>query len=95
MIGVEISDSAMLGEYIENFDRPEGLSAVIDKKPESDEYLCGKWYSPSCAEEPEYVGDIHVRLLSETAIETQIKFSDDDEWQPPVVLTLQHRERDW
>ena len=44
-------------------------------------------------------GDIHVRLLSETAIETQIKFSDDDEWQPPVVLTLQHRdgssERNW
>ena len=35
------------------------------------------WYSPSCGEEPEYVGDIHVRLLSETAIETQIKFSDD------------------
>ena len=32
------------------------------------------WYSPSCGEEPEYVGDIHVRLLSETAIETQIKF---------------------
>ena len=61
------------------------------------------WYSPSCGEEPEYVGDIqgdvHVRLLSETAIETQIKFSDDDEWQPPVVLALQHRdgssERDW
>ena len=50
------------------------------------------WYSPSCGEEPEYVGDIHVRLLSETAIETQIKFSDDDEWQPPVVLTLQHRD---
>ena len=38
------------------------------------------WYSPSCGEEPEYVGDIHVRLLSETAIETQIRFSDDDEW---------------
>ena len=46
-------------------------------------------YSSSCGEEPEYVGDIHVRLLSETAIETQIKFDDDDEWQPPVVLTLQ------
>ena len=57
------------------------------------------WYSSSCGEEPEYVGDIQVRLLSETAIETQIKFSDDDEWQSPVVLTLQHRdgssERDW
>ena len=56
-------------------------------------------YLSSCGEEPEYVGDIHVRLLSETAIETQIKFSDDDEWQPPVVLTLQHRdgssERNW
>ena len=50
------------------------------------------WYSPSCGEEPEYVGDIHVRLLSETAIETQIRFSDDDEWQPPVVLILQHRD---
>ena len=33
------------------------------------------WYSPSCGKEPEYVGDIHVCLLSETAIETQIKFS--------------------
>ena len=46
-----------------------------------------------------WVGDTHVRLLSETAIETQIKFSDDDEWQPPVVLTLLHRdgssERNW
>ena len=56
-------------------------------------------YSPSCGREPEYVGDIHVRLFSETAIETQIKFSDDDEWQPPVVQTLQYRdgssERDW
>ena len=40
----------------------------------------------------DYVGDIHVRVLSETAIETQIKFSDDDEWQPPVVLTLLHRD---
>ena len=48
-------------------------------------------YSSSCGEEPEYAGDIHVRLLSETAIETQIKFSDDDDWQPPVVLTLQYR----
>ena len=57
------------------------------------------WYSLSCGKEPEYVGDIHLRLLSETVIETQIKFSDDDEWQPPVVLPLQHRdassERDW
>ena len=57
-------------------------------------------HSSSCGEEPEYVGDMHVHLLSETAIETQIKFSDDDEWQPPVVLTLlQHRdgssERNW
>ena len=49
-------------------------------------------YSSSCGEEPEYVGDIHVRLLSETTIETQIKFDDDGEWQPPVVLTLQHRD---
>ena len=48
--------------------------------------------SSSCDEEREYVGDIHVRLLSETAIDTQIKFDDDDEWQPPVVLTLQHRD---
>ena len=30
------------------------------------------WYSPSCGEEPEHVGDFHVRLLLETAIETQI-----------------------
>ena len=56
-------------------------------------------YSSSCGEEPEKVEDIHVRLLSETAIETQIKFYVDDEWQPPVVLTLQHRdgsgERNW
>ena len=54
-IGVEVSDSAVLGEYIENFDKPEGLSAVIDehfekfdkpdKKYESDEYVCGKWAS--------------------------------------------------
>ena len=131
--------SAVLDEYIENFDRPEGLFAVIDeyfekfdkpdKKHDSDEYVCGKWvskkgecsifrdcntnrlsfeelvddsgylhgwldrtsdgwqaklacydmdeepwHSPSCGEEPEYVGDIHVRLVSETAIETQIKF---------------------
>ena len=44
------------------------------------------WYSPSSAEEPEYVGETHVRLLSETAIKTQIKFSDDDDWQPPSSL---------
>ena len=49
-------------------------------------------YSSSCGEEPECVEDTHVRLLSETAIETQIKFDDDDVWQPPVVLTLQHRD---
>ena len=35
--GVEVS------EFIENFDKPEGLSAVIDEKHESDEYVCGKW----------------------------------------------------
>ena len=35
--------------------------------------------------------DIHVRLLSETKIETQIKFSDEAEWQPPVVLILTDR----
>ena len=40
-----VSDSAILGEYIENFDKPEGLSAVMDKKHESDEYVCGKWAS--------------------------------------------------
>ena len=49
------------------------------------------WYLHSGGEEPEYVGDIRVRLLSETTIVTQIKFSDDNEWQPPVVFTLQHR----
>ena len=52
------------------------------------------WYSGG--EEPEYVGEIHVCLLSAKTIETQIKFSDDNEWQPPV---LQHRDasnkRDW
>ena len=46
------------------------------------------WYSLSCGVEPEYMGDIRVRLLSKTTIETQITFSDDAEWQPPVVLTL-------
>ena len=50
------------------------------------------WYSHSCGEEPEYVEDTHVRPLSETAIETQIRFSDDDKWQSPVVLILQHRD---
>ena len=123
-IDVKVSDSAVLGEDIDNSDKPEGLSAVIDEKHESDEYVCGKWasekgessifwdynmnclsfeepvddsgylhgwldrnwdgwqarlafydmdeepwYSPSCEEEPEYVGDVHVRLLSEMAIE--------------------------
>ena len=62
----------------------------MDEKP---------WYSNSGGEEPEYVRDIHVRLLSKTMIETQIKFSDDNEWQPPVIFTLQHRdtsnEYDW
>ena len=128
----------MLDEFIENFHKPEGLSAVIDehfekfdkpdKKHESDEYVCGTWaseevvddsgylhgwldrhgngwqarlifydtdeepwYSQSCGEEPEYMGDIHVRLLSETKIETQIKFSDEAEWLPPVVLILTER----
>ena len=47
------------------------------------------WYSHSGGEEPEYVGDIHVCLFSEKTIETQIKFSDDNECQPPV---LQHRD---
>ena len=44
-IGVEVSDSAVLCEYIENSDKPEGLSAVINEKHESDEYVCGKWAS--------------------------------------------------
>ena len=45
--------SAVLDEFIENFDKPAGLSAVIDehfekfdkpeKKHESDEYVCGTW----------------------------------------------------
>ena len=47
------------------------------------------WYSHSGEEELEYVGDIHVCLLSEKTIETQIKFSDYNEWQPPV---LHHRD---
>ena len=47
--------SAVLDEFIENFDKPEGLCAVIDehfekfnkpdKKHESDEYVCGTWAS--------------------------------------------------
>ena len=47
------------------------------------------WYSHSGGEEPEYVEDIRVCVLLERTIETQIKFSDDNEWQQPV---LQHRE---
>ena len=27
--------------FIENFDKPQGLSAVTDEKYESDEYICG------------------------------------------------------
>ena len=46
------------------------------------------WYSPSCGKEPEFMGVIHVRLLSETKIETQVKFSDEAKWQPQVVLIL-------
>ena len=138
--------SAALDEVIENFDKSDGISAVIDEyfdEPDknlwSDEYVCGtwasvkgesnifmdsitnrlsfeevvddsgylhgwldrhgggwqarlifydmvedSWYSHSGGEEPEYVGDIHVCLLSEKTIETQIKISDDKEWQPPV-----------
>ena len=49
------------------------------------------WYSPTCGKEPEDIGNIHVRLLSETKIEIQIKFSDEAEWQPPVVLILTDR----
>ena len=146
--------SAALDKVIENFDKSDGISAVIDENFEksdepdknfwSDEYVCGTWasekgesnifmdsitnrisfeevvndtgylhgwldrhgdgwqarlvfydmdenpwYSHSGGEKPEYVGDIHVCLLSEKTIETQIKFSDDNEWQPPV---LQHRD---
>ena len=128
-IDVEVSDSASLNEFIENFDKPDCLSAVMDEKHESDEYVCGTWasekgvsiicwdcnmncfsfeelvddsgyfhgwlgrnrigwqarlsfydmdkepwYSPSCGEEPEHVGDFHVRLLSETAIENRSSF---------------------
>ena len=58
----------------------------MDEKP---------WYSHSGGEEPEYVGT-YMCLLSETTIEAQIKFSDDNEWQQPV---LQHcdasNECDW
>ena len=41
----EVSDSAVLSEFIENFDKPEGFSAVMDEKHESDEYVCGTWTS--------------------------------------------------
>ena len=47
--------SAVLDEFIENFDEPEGLCAVIeeyfekfdepDRKHVSDEYVCGTWAS--------------------------------------------------
>ena len=33
--GVEVSDSAVLGEFIENFDKPEDLPAMIDGRHES------------------------------------------------------------
>ena len=44
-IDVEVSDSASLNEFIENFDKPDCLSAVMDEKHESDEYVCGTWAS--------------------------------------------------
>ena len=67
------------------------------------------WLSTTCMDEEPWYPLVERNLnmwvtytfvcLSKTAIETQIKFSDDDEWQPPVMLTLQHRdgssERDW
>ena len=31
----------MLGVFIDNFDKPQGLSAVTDEKHERDEYVCG------------------------------------------------------
>ena len=46
------------------------------------------WYSHSGEEELEYVGDKHVCLLSEKTIETQIKFSDYNEWQPQSFNTV-------
>ena len=58
------------------------LSTTVDEDP---------WYSSSCGKEPEFMGVIHVRLLSETKIETQVKFSDETKWQPPVVLILLDR----
>ena len=47
--------SAVLDDFIKNFDKPDGLSAVVDeyfekfgvpvRKHESDEYVCGTWAS--------------------------------------------------
>ena len=47
--------SAVMDDFIENFDKPDGLSVVVDeyfenfdepvRKHESDEYVCGTWAS--------------------------------------------------
>ena len=36
-----LTTTTVLGEFIDNFDKPQGLSAVTDEKHESDEYVCG------------------------------------------------------
>ena len=36
-----LTTATVLGEFIDNFDKPQGLSAVTDERDESDEYVCG------------------------------------------------------
>ena len=36
-----LTTATVLGEFIDNFDKTQGLSAVTDEKDESDEYVCG------------------------------------------------------
>ena len=38
---VTLTTTTVLGEFIDNFDKPQGLSAVTDEKHESDESVCG------------------------------------------------------
>ena len=83
-----VNDSGYLHGWLDR--RGDGWQARLIFYDMDENY----WYSDSGGEEPEYVGDIRVCLLSEKTIETQIKISDDNEWQPPV---LQHRDAscDW
>mmetsp|Transcript_57650 Transcript_57650/g.115483 ORF Transcript_57650/g.115483 Transcript_57650/m.115483 type:complete len:234 (-) Transcript_57650:63-764(-) len=45
------------------------------------------WYGPSFGEPPEPVGDIQVRLRSNSVLETRIRVAgEDDDWQPPSIF---------